>query len=172
MSSWRPPDGRSAHEGAGRDERLKAERSHQEQPQRGCAFLSLSLAILRGFLRDKGSVFFAVLFPLMFLVLFGGTPAWQQIVSRLLPLRWLNEGMLDVMVRSEGSSAILVPMAVLAGFAIVVTGLAARLFSWPSSPSWRVSSLTYWLASSPTSRRNPSPSPSPRSFRRGWIGRP
>lgn len=36
------------------------------------AFRSLSLAILLGFLRDKSSVFFAVVFPLMFLVLFGG----------------------------------------------------------------------------------------------------
>ena len=36
------------------------------------AFRSLSLAIVRGFLRDKASVFFAIVFPLMFLVLFGG----------------------------------------------------------------------------------------------------
>ena len=32
----------------------------------------LSLAIVRGFVRDKASVFFALVFPLMFLVLFGG----------------------------------------------------------------------------------------------------
>ena len=36
------------------------------------AFVSLSLAILKGFLRDKAAVFFAIVFPLMFLVLFGG----------------------------------------------------------------------------------------------------
>ena len=36
------------------------------------AFVSLSVAILRGFIRDKASVFFAIVFPLMFLVLFGG----------------------------------------------------------------------------------------------------
>ena len=35
-------------------------------------FLVISLAIVRGFLRDKASVFFALIFPLMFLVLFGG----------------------------------------------------------------------------------------------------
>ena len=40
-------------------------------------FLALSLAILRGFLRDKSSVFFAIIFPLMFLVLFGGIFADQ-----------------------------------------------------------------------------------------------
>ena len=35
------------------------------------AFVSLSRAILLGFLRDRTAVFFAVIFPLMFLVLFG-----------------------------------------------------------------------------------------------------
>lgn len=40
--------------------------------ERQSAFWALSVAILRGFLRDKAAVFFAVVFPLMFLVLFGG----------------------------------------------------------------------------------------------------
>ena len=39
---------------------------------RGRAFKALSLAIVKGFVRDKTSVFFALIFPLMFLVLFGG----------------------------------------------------------------------------------------------------
>ena len=38
----------------------------------GRAFSALAVAILRGFLRDRTSVFFSVVFPLMFLVLFGG----------------------------------------------------------------------------------------------------
>jgi len=33
---------------------------------------SLSLAIARGFFRDRTALFFTILFPLMFLVLFGG----------------------------------------------------------------------------------------------------
>ncbi|MET0928216.1 MAG: ABC transporter permease, partial [Aeromicrobium sp.] len=36
------------------------------------AFRSLARAMLKGFFRDRMSVFFAILFPLMFLVLFGG----------------------------------------------------------------------------------------------------
>jgi ABC-2 type transport system permease protein len=36
------------------------------------SFVSLSKAIARGFVRDRTAVFFTVLFPLMFLVLFGG----------------------------------------------------------------------------------------------------
>ncbi|WP_326690348.1 MULTISPECIES: ABC transporter permease [unclassified Streptomyces] len=35
------------------------------------AFLSLSLAMTRGLLRDRSAVFFTLIFPLMFLVLFG-----------------------------------------------------------------------------------------------------
>ena len=59
-----------------------------------------------------------------------GAPTWLNIVSHLLPLRYLNDGMLDVMVRGEGPSAVLVPLAVLSGFAIVVIVVAGRLFRW------------------------------------------
>ncbi|MEO5853578.1 MAG: ABC transporter permease [Nocardioides sp.] len=62
-----------------------------------------------------------------------GAPTWLQRVSSVLPLRWLNEGMLDVMVRGEGWTAALVPMAVLAGFALVVTGIAAKVFRWETT---------------------------------------
>lgn len=55
------------------------------------------------------------------------------VVSRPLPSSWLDKGMQEVLVRGEGASAILIPMAILAGFAIVVTGLAARLFSWETA---------------------------------------
>ena len=57
-------------------------------------------------------------------------PGWLQSVSRLLPLRHLNDGMTDVMVRGEPWPAALLPMAILAGFAVVVTAVAARLFQW------------------------------------------
>ena len=36
------------------------------------SFLSLSKALFLGFIRDKVSLFFVIVFPLMFLVLFGG----------------------------------------------------------------------------------------------------
>ncbi|MCX6400958.1 MAG: ABC transporter permease [Propionibacteriales bacterium] len=60
-------------------------------------------------------------------------PQWIQRLSDLLPLKHLNTGMLDVMVRGEGPSAALVPLAILAGFALVVTALAARLFRWETT---------------------------------------
>ena len=60
-------------------------------------------------------------------------PAWLQAFSHVLPLYWLNEGMLDVMVRGEPWTAALVPMAVLAAFATVLTLVSARLFKWETS---------------------------------------
>jgi ABC-2 type transport system permease protein len=60
-------------------------------------------------------------------------PSWLQAVSNALPLKHLNEGMLDVMVRAEGPGAALLPLGILAAFAIVVTLVAARLFRWESA---------------------------------------
>ncbi|MCD4524545.1 ABC transporter permease [Nocardioides sp. cx-173] len=62
-----------------------------------------------------------------------GAPSWLRVVSDLLPLKHLNEGMLDVMVRGEGPSSALLPMAILAGFAVVVTLAAAKLFRWETT---------------------------------------
>lgn len=59
-----------------------------------------------------------------------GAPQWLQVISNLMPLKHLNEGMLDVMVRGEPATAALPVLGILAGFAIVVTLLAARLFRW------------------------------------------
>jgi ABC-2 type transport system permease protein len=59
-----------------------------------------------------------------------GAPSWLQAVAHVLPLWWLNDGMTDVMVRGESWTAALVPMAVLAGFALAVSGLAAKVFRW------------------------------------------
>lgn len=60
-------------------------------------------------------------------------PAWLRHLSEVLPLKHLNTGMLDVMVRGEGPGAAVVPLLILAGFAVVVTLLAARLFRWETA---------------------------------------
>lgn len=62
-----------------------------------------------------------------------GAPTWLQVVSNLLPLKHLNDGMLDVMVRGEPWTAALVPMVILLGFAVVVTALSAKLFRWDTA---------------------------------------
>src|SRR3546814_814691 len=59
-----------------------------------------------------------------------GTPTWLQTISKAMPLRHLNDGMLDVMVRGEGPSAALVPMLILLAFAAFLTAIAAKLFRW------------------------------------------
>lgn len=61
-------------------------------------------------------------------------PGWLSSVSKVLPLRYLNEGMLDVMVRGKGPSAVVAPLVILLAFAAVVTLLASRLFRWDASP--------------------------------------
>jgi ABC-2 type transport system permease protein len=61
------------------------------------------------------------------------TPDWLQAISNALPLKHLNEAMLDVMVRGEGPGSALLPMGILAAFATVVTLVAARLFRWETS---------------------------------------
>ena len=57
-------------------------------------------------------------------------PSWLQTVSLVFPLCYLNDGMLDVMVRGAGPGAALMPIAVLLGFAAVIAFLATRLFRW------------------------------------------
>lgn len=57
-------------------------------------------------------------------------PAWLQAVSRAMPLRYLNDGMLDVMVRGQGPAAVLAPIGVLLAFALVLGLLATRFFRW------------------------------------------
>ncbi|HEU5334146.1 MAG TPA: ABC transporter permease [Actinocrinis sp.] len=57
-------------------------------------------------------------------------PAWLQTVSEVMPLRHLNDGMLDVLARGDGLSAVLPQLGILLGFALVVTGIAVRMFRW------------------------------------------
>lgn len=57
-------------------------------------------------------------------------PEWIRTVALALPLRYINEGMLDTMVRGLGPSAALLPMAILLVFAIVIGFIATRTFQW------------------------------------------
>ncbi|MGI8434684.1 MAG: ABC transporter permease [Nocardioidaceae bacterium] len=59
-----------------------------------------------------------------------GAPRWLDVVSHLLPLRHLNDAMLDVMVRGQGPGSTVVPMLILLAFAAAVLLVASRFFSW------------------------------------------
>ena len=60
-------------------------------------------------------------------------PGWLQTFSEIFPLKHLNEGMLDVMVRGESAAAIVIPCAVLLGIAAVLTAISAKLFRWDAT---------------------------------------
>lgn len=57
-------------------------------------------------------------------------PDWLKTVANVLPMGHLTEGMKDVMVRGQGASAALLPMAILLGFAVLFMAIAAKLFRW------------------------------------------
>ncbi len=57
-------------------------------------------------------------------------PAWLQSLSNVLPLKHLNDGMLDTMVRGEGPSSAVLPIVILLGFTVMLTAISARLFRW------------------------------------------
>lgn len=104
-----------------------------------CGTLSfMALGLLAGALANtvEGATSLAniVVLPMAFLsgsfFPLDNAPRWLDVVSHLLPLRHLNDGMLDVMVRGKGPAAAIVPMLILIGFAAVVLVVAGRFFRW------------------------------------------
>ena len=57
-----------------------------------------------------------------------GAPGWLQAVSWAMPLRHLNEGMLDVLARGEGLGAMLPQLGFVLGFGLVVGAAAVLIF--------------------------------------------
>ncbi len=57
-----------------------------------------------------------------------GAPGWLRTLASVFPLFHLNEGMLDVLVRGEGLTAVAAPAAYLALFGLVVGTLAVVAF--------------------------------------------
>jgi ABC-2 type transport system permease protein len=60
-------------------------------------------------------------------------PDWVRTVSQVFPLRHLNDGVMDFLVRGKAANALLVPCAVLLGFAVVMGLIAASVFRWEDS---------------------------------------
>jgi ABC-2 type transport system permease protein len=59
-----------------------------------------------------------------------GAPGWLLVVSEVLPLRHLVDGLQAVMVRGQGPLSVLPQIGILLGFAVVVSAIALTLFSW------------------------------------------
>lgn len=100
------------------------------------AFLSIGLLAGSICRTEEGAVGLAnfIVLPMAFLsgsfFALDGAPGWLQAISRLLPLRHLNDGMMDVMVRGMGIAAIWQPLLILLAFAAACSFVAARLFRW------------------------------------------
>ncbi|OLF18638.1 ABC transporter permease [Actinophytocola xanthii] len=61
------------------------------------------------------------------------SPAWMQAVSNVFPLRHMNDGIMDFLVRGRDASALLVPCLVLTAFVVVVGAISAKVFQWEDS---------------------------------------
>ncbi len=57
-------------------------------------------------------------------------PAWVKDASYAMPLRYLVDGMQDVMARGEGPSAALPAIGILLGFTVAMSAIAVRVFRW------------------------------------------
>lgn len=57
-------------------------------------------------------------------------PPWMQTVSNVFPLRHMNDGIMDFLVRGQDASALVLPCLVLGGFVLVVGTIAAKVFQW------------------------------------------
>lgn len=57
-------------------------------------------------------------------------PPWMQTVSKVFPLRHMNDGIMDFLVRGKSATALVVPCLVLAAFVLVVGAIAAKVFQW------------------------------------------
>ena len=57
-------------------------------------------------------------------------PPWMRSLSQAFPLRHMNDGIMDFLVRGQGAGALVVPCLVLAGFVLVVGTIAAKVFQW------------------------------------------
>lgn len=100
------------------------------------AFLAIGFLVGAVAKSEEGGVGMAnfIILPMAFLsgsfFPLDDAPGWLQAVGQALPLYHLNQGMMDTMVRGEGAGALLVPVAVLLGFTVVFTAVAAKLFRW------------------------------------------
>jgi ABC-2 type transport system permease protein len=102
----------------------------------GMAFLCLGLAI-SGLAKSEESVpalVQAVSFPMMFLAgvfwPIENFPAAVQVISRVLPLTFLGDGLRQVMVGGAALNPLWVDYLVLGGWTVVAAVLAVRLFRW------------------------------------------
>ena len=103
------------------------------------AFMSIGLLAGSVSKTEEGAIGLAnfVVLPMAFLsgsfFPLDGAPSWLRALGNVLPLKHLNDGMLDTMVRGEGPSAALIPILILLAFAVVLAAISAKLFRWDAN---------------------------------------
>lgn len=105
------------------------------------AFLSLGF-VISSFARNAeaaASLANAITFPMLFLsgVFFSvdDAPSWLQPFTRLMPLRYLADGLRDLMVRGGTLPDQWLNILVLLGTAAVAVFFSMRLFRWEANPA-------------------------------------
>ncbi|WP_157523119.1 ABC transporter permease [Herbidospora cretacea] len=59
-------------------------------------------------------------------------PGWLQTLSNVFPLKHLNQGMVDVMVRGQGALTALPELGIVLAFGLVIGLIAVKIFRWDS----------------------------------------
>ena len=98
----------------------------------------LSIGLLAGALTKSVEAASAlanlIVIPMAFLsgafIPINDVPSWVQSISQALPLRHLNDAVLDVLARGDGPVTVLPQLGVLLGFALLIALIAIRLFRW------------------------------------------
>ncbi|HET7014459.1 MAG TPA: ABC transporter permease [Streptosporangiaceae bacterium] len=98
----------------------------------------LSIGLLAGALTKSVEAASAlanlIVIPMAFLsgafIPINDVPSWVQSISQVLPLRHLNDAVLDVLARGDGPVTVLPQLGLLLGFALVIALIAVRLFRW------------------------------------------
>ncbi|HEY3902341.1 MAG TPA: ABC transporter permease [Streptosporangiaceae bacterium] len=98
----------------------------------------LSIGLLAGALTKSVEAASAlanlIVIPMAFLsgafIPINDVPSWVQSISQVLPLRHLNDAVLDVLARGDGPVTVLPQLGILLGFALVIALIAIRLFRW------------------------------------------
>ena len=58
------------------------------------------------------------------------SPGWLQGLAKVLPLNYMIDGTAGVLTGADGPESIIVPCAVLLGFALLAAGFATKRFRW------------------------------------------
>lgn len=103
------------------------------------AFMSIGLLAGSVSKTEEGAVGLAnfIVLPMAFLsgsfFPLDAGPGWLVTIGNLLPLKHLNDGMLDTMVRGDGPAAAFAPILILLGFTVVLATISAKMFRWDAN---------------------------------------